>query len=136
MKPLVEKTEISRLEYDSYVATARVAESQLQAAKDKLNGANQGRRYQEGRHAIPLRRASRRPRPASGKRKRESTAGARFACADVFFGQRPASLRRGRIWKPPSWILSYTTIVAPMDGVVTEKDCRRSGRWSSQGRDC
>jgi len=41
MKPLADKAEISRLQYDSYVAAARVAESELKASKDKLNGALQ-----------------------------------------------------------------------------------------------
>ena len=38
MQPLVDKAEISRLQFDSYVAAARVAESELKAAKDKLAG--------------------------------------------------------------------------------------------------
>src|SRR5580693_7059275 len=36
MKTLVDKEEISRLDYDSYASSTRVALSQLQAAKDKL----------------------------------------------------------------------------------------------------
>ena len=41
MKTLVDKEEISRLEYDSYVSAQRVAASQLQAAKDKLSSVTQ-----------------------------------------------------------------------------------------------
>src|SRR6185369_285506 len=36
MKPLADKAEISRLQYDSYVAAERVAESDLQASQEKL----------------------------------------------------------------------------------------------------
>jgi membrane fusion protein (multidrug efflux system) len=37
MKPLLDKAEISQLQYDSYQATARVAESDLHAAQEKLS---------------------------------------------------------------------------------------------------
>src|SRR5580698_1305809 len=37
MKTLVDKEEISRLEYDSYASSTRVSASQLQAAKNKLD---------------------------------------------------------------------------------------------------
>ncbi len=50
MKTLVDKEEISRLEYDAYVSAARVAGSELQAAKDKLSAATQGRRNKESSH--------------------------------------------------------------------------------------
>jgi membrane fusion protein (multidrug efflux system) len=39
MKPLVDKAEISQLQFDAYVAAARVAESELQAAREKLASA-------------------------------------------------------------------------------------------------
>jgi membrane fusion protein, multidrug efflux system len=39
MKPLADKAEISQLQYDSYVAAARVAENELQASREKLASA-------------------------------------------------------------------------------------------------
>src|ERR1019366_9615303 len=42
MKPLVEKSEISQQQYDAYLAAARVADSQLSAAKEKLSSAEKG----------------------------------------------------------------------------------------------
>ena len=39
MKPLVQKAEISELQFDAYLAAARVAESELRAAKDRLAAA-------------------------------------------------------------------------------------------------
>src|ERR1035441_2926012 len=41
MKPLVDKAEISQLQFDAYVAAARVAEGELQASRDKLASAQQ-----------------------------------------------------------------------------------------------
>jgi len=40
-KPLADKEEISRQQFDQYINTARVAESQLQAARDKVTAAIQ-----------------------------------------------------------------------------------------------
>src|SRR5579862_8245231 len=42
MKPLMEKGEISQQQYDAYLAEARVADSQLSAAKEKLSSAEKG----------------------------------------------------------------------------------------------
>src|SRR5580658_9884440 len=39
MHPLVDKAEISKIQYDSYVAAARVADSELEAARNKLAAA-------------------------------------------------------------------------------------------------
>ena len=39
MKPLADKAEISQLQYDAYLAAARVAESDLQASREKLASA-------------------------------------------------------------------------------------------------
>src|ERR1035438_5923100 len=41
MQPLVDKAEISRLQFDAYIAAARVAASELQAAQQKLASARQ-----------------------------------------------------------------------------------------------
>ena len=49
MKPLVDKAEISHLQYDSYQAAARVAESELRAAQEKLSSAQQNAAIEEGR---------------------------------------------------------------------------------------
>src|SRR5919205_2066563 len=41
MRPLMEKQEISRQQYDSYVAAAQVAAAQLHAAQEQLNASRQ-----------------------------------------------------------------------------------------------
>src|SRR3954453_2373001 len=41
MKPLLDKAEISRLQYDAYQSAARVAESELRAAQERVASAQQ-----------------------------------------------------------------------------------------------
>ena len=118
MKPLADKAEISRLQLDSYVAAARVAESELKAAKDKLAGALQdaqtkkaamlaaGARVLEGRAGVSEARAN-------TKQVDVRTADAAYAEANVKLAR--ANLEAAEL------NLSYATIVAPVDGVVTKK---------------
>ena len=118
MKPLVDKAEISRLQYDSYVAAARVAESELQAAKDKLTGATQDA---DTKRAALLSAQAR-------------VAQARAAVAEAKANQQQVNVRTADVASAVANIaqaranlegadlnLSYTTIAAPMDGVVTKK---------------
>ena len=56
MKPLVDKAEISQLQYDAYVAAARVAESELQAAQRSWHRRG-GRGHPQGRAGLPRSRA-------------------------------------------------------------------------------
>ena len=118
MKSLVDKEEISRLEYDAYVSAAKVANSDLQAAKDKLSAARQEAdtkkaallaaeaRIAQARAGIAQARASQ--RQVTVRR-----ADASSAVANI--GQAQANVEAAEL------NLSYTTIVAPMDGVVTHK---------------
>lgn len=118
MKPLVDKAEISRLQYDSYVASARVAESELKASGDKLAGALQNAqmkkaamfaaqaRVTQGRAGVVEARANQ-------QQVNVRTADAASAAANVTLAR--ANLETAEL------NLSYTTIVAPMDGVVTRK---------------
>ncbi len=100
MQPLVEKEEISRIQYDSYVAAARVAESELQAAKDKLAGATQEADTKKAAmlsRAGPCRAGSRRRQRSAG----QSAAGER-ADGGCRFRRRPTLDRLAPRWKPPS----------------------------------
>ncbi len=118
MQPLVDKAEISRLQYDSYVAAARVAESELRAAKDKLAGALQDAqtkkaamqasqaRVMQGRAGVL---------EAQANQKQVNVRAADAASADANVTLARANLETAEL------NLSYTTIVAPMDGVVTRK---------------
>ena len=118
MQPLVDKAEISRLQYDSYVAAARVAESELRAAKDKLAGALQDAqtkkaamqasqaRVMQGRAGVL---------EAQANQKQVNVRAADAASADANVTLARANLETAEL------NLSYTTIVAPMDGLVTRK---------------
>ncbi len=118
MQPLVDKAEISRLQYDSYVAAARVAESELKAAKDKLAGALQDAQTKKAamlaaRARVMQGRAGVLEAKANQQQVNVRTADAASAAANVTLAR--ANLETAEL------NLGYTTIVAPMDGVVTKK---------------
>lgn len=118
MKTLVDKEEISRLDYDSYASSTRVALSQLQAAKDKLASVTKDAetkkaalssaqaRIAEAQAGILQAKATQRQVPVR-------VADATSAAASI--AQAHANLEAAKL------DLSYTTIVAPVDGVVTKK---------------
>jgi membrane fusion protein (multidrug efflux system) len=118
MKALVDKEEISRLEYDSYVAAARVAGSQLGAAKDKLAGAAQDAETKKAamlaaRAHVAQASAAIGQARASQKQVNVRTADASSAMANV--QQARTNLEAAQL------NLGYTSIAAPLDGVVTRK---------------
>jgi membrane fusion protein (multidrug efflux system) len=118
MKPLADKSEISKLQYDSYVAGARVAESELKAAEEKLASARKDAAIRKSvadaaesrvNHAKALLNTS----EANRKQVPIRTADAGTAAAAVAAAQ--ANLDAAELQ------LSYATIVAPVNGVVTRK---------------
>jgi membrane fusion protein (multidrug efflux system) len=118
MQPLVDKAEISRLQYDSYVAAARVAQSELKAAKDKLAGALQDAQTKKAammaaQARVAQGRAGVVQAQANQQEVNVRTADAASAAANVNLAR--ANLETAEL------NLSYTTIVAPLDGVVTRK---------------
>ena len=118
MKTLVDKEEISRLEYDSYASSTRVAVSQLQAAKDKLTAVTKDA---ETKKAALLSAQARIAQAQAGilqAKAAQSQVPVRVADASsamAGIGQAHANLQAAKL------DLSYTTIVAPADGVVTRK---------------
>ena len=116
--PLAGKEEISRQELDAYSATARVTASELKAAKERLLAAqkqveirqaamlNAQAELQRSRAALADSRASEKQVPISSARSASAQAAVQKAEADL----EAAELQ-----------LSYCTITAPMDGVVTRK---------------
>jgi len=118
MKPLLDKAEISQQQYDSYLAAARVADSDWKAAQEKLASAQKDAgmrkvavdaaqsRVTEAQAQVENSVANR--KQVDVKRADAGTAGAGVAAAR-------ASLEAAVLQ------LSYTTIVAPTDGVVTHK---------------
>jgi len=118
MKTLVDKEEISRLEYDSYASSTRVSLSQLQAAKDKLAAVIKD---SDTKKAALLSAQARIAQAEAGIQQAKATqrqvpvrvADASSAVASI--GQAHANMEAAKL------DLSYTTIVAPVDGVVTRK---------------
>lgn len=118
MRPLAEKEEISRQQFDSYVAAAKVAESDLKAAQDKLNSATQDAQMKRAamlaeQARIAQARAGVTQAQAAQKQVDVRIADAASATASV--QQARANLEAAEL------NLSYTTIVAPADGMVTKK---------------
>ncbi|MEI9813430.1 MAG: HlyD family secretion protein [Acidobacteriota bacterium] len=119
MEPLVAKDEISKLQFDAYIAAARVAESDLNAAQQKL--VNAEKVAQSGKSSVDAaeaRVAAARSGVEQARANREqvqiTSAQAGSASATVL--QARANLEAAELQ------LSYTTIVAPVDGVVTKKN--------------
>jgi len=119
MKTLVDKEEISRLEYDAYVSAERVAASQLQAAKDKLASVTKDAETKKAaltsaEARIAQAQAAILQAKATQKQVPVRVADASSAVASI--AQAHANLETAKL------DLSYTTVVAPMDGVVTRKN--------------
>lgn len=118
MKPLAAKAEISQQELDGYVATAREATSELQAAQQRLAAAHQSSdiahdallatdaQVEQARAAV---------RQAQANRKQVEVDTATAASAAAAIAQAKADLDAAEL------SLSYTTVTAPVDGVVTHK---------------
>jgi membrane fusion protein, multidrug efflux system len=130
MKPLVDKEEISRQQYDSYVAAARVAESQLRAAREQYDAARQNIGT---RQASLLSAQARVAEAQAGLQSSQASQGqvnvraAEASSAVAAIGQARANLEAAQLQ------LGYATITAPMNGVVTKKSVE-PGQIVQQGQ--
>jgi membrane fusion protein (multidrug efflux system) len=118
MKPLVDKGEISQQQYDAYLAGARVADSELKAAGEKLNSADKNAEIaHESMLAAKAQvdQAQAMLAQARANHKQVSIHEADKASAEAAVGTAQADLEAAALQ------LSYATIVAPSDGVVTRK---------------
>ena len=123
MKPLAAKAEISALQLDGYIAAARVAASQLQADREKLAQAKKNADIAKASlDAAEARLAEAR---ATTKQVNVSAADANAAAAAI--AQARANLEAAELQ------LSYTTIVAPIDGYVTHRSVE-PGQIVQQGQ--
>jgi membrane fusion protein (multidrug efflux system) len=118
MKELVDKEEISRLQYDSFVAAARVAESELKAAKDRLLSAERGADIANTQLSAARSRIEQ-----SRAQVLQAKAGLRqVAVRSADTGAMRANVEAARANLAAAELqLSYAEIVAPVDGVVTKK---------------
>jgi membrane fusion protein, multidrug efflux system len=118
MKTLVDKEEISRLEYDSYVSAERVAVSQLQASKDKLSSVTKDAATKKAALASAQARIAQAQAGILQAKAAQQQVPVRVAdasSANASIAQAHANMEAAKL------DLSYTTIVAPMDGMVTKK---------------
>jgi membrane fusion protein (multidrug efflux system) len=118
MKPLMEKGEISQQQYDAYLAGARVADSQLNAANEKLTSAERGgdiARESMLAAKAQVQQAHAMVEQAMANHKQVSIHESDQASAEAGVAAAQADLEAAELQ------LSYTTIVAPSDGVVTRK---------------
>jgi membrane fusion protein, multidrug efflux system len=118
MKPLADKAEISRQQFDSYINAARVAESQLQAARDKVTAAIQDAETKKaGMQAAQAHIAQARAgvKEAQANQQQVNVRAADAASATANVGVTRTNLAAAEL------NLSYATVTAPLDGVVTKK---------------
>lgn len=118
MRPLVEKAEISQQQFDAFVAADRAAKGDLDAATQKLAQAEQNQsiakaQLEAANAKVSQAQAGVRQAQANQKQVSVRQADARAAAATVQKAQ--ADLDAAQLQ------LSYTTVVAPADGVVTNK---------------
>jgi membrane fusion protein (multidrug efflux system) len=118
MQPLMEKEEISRQQFDAYQATARVAESELKIAREKLAGIEKDA---DIKHSALLAAEARVEQARAGLEeseanlKRSDISAADAASAKAAVSRAQANLEEARLQ------LSYTVIQAPESGVITRK---------------
>jgi membrane fusion protein (multidrug efflux system) len=118
MRPLIVKQEISQQQFDAYVAAAQVAESQLRAAREQATAAQQSATNAAAAEQAALARvhqaeAGLQESRAGQQQVNVTAAQAQSAAAAV--EQARANLATAEL------NLSYTTLMAPIAGVVTEK---------------
>jgi len=118
MKPLLDKAEISQQQYDSYVAAARVAESEWKAIEEKLSSVRKDAGIRKsGIDAAQSRvtQAQAQVGNSLANRKQVDVRKADAGTAGAGVAAARANLEAAELQ------LSYTAIAAPTDGVVTRK---------------
>ena len=118
MKPLLDKAEISRQQYDAYLAAARVAESDMRASQEKLASAQKEaaiRKAALDAAQTHVAQARAQVETSVANRKQVDIRKADVSGATAAVGAARARLEAAEL------DLSYTTITAPLDGVVTRK---------------
>ena len=118
MKPLLAKAEISQLQYDAYLAAARVAEGEWKGARERLASAEKNADI--ARATMVAAKAKVAQAQAGVAQARANHKQVNIRQADV--SSAIAAVAQARANQEAAELqLSYTTIVAPIDGVVTKK---------------
>jgi membrane fusion protein (multidrug efflux system) len=118
MAPLAAKNEISKQQYDLYQATERVALSDLTASEQKLANAHKQSEsskalVQASQARIEAARAS--LAQATANRRQVDISSAQAGSASAAIQQARAAVTAAELQ------LGYTTVIAPIDGIVTKK---------------
>jgi membrane fusion protein (multidrug efflux system) len=118
MEPLAEKAEISKQQYDAYQATARVAESELRVARERLSSTAKDAEIKRSAMIVAKARVEQAVadlQESKANLKKTDISAATAASAAAAVSQARANLREAELQ------LSYTTIRAPEDGLITRK---------------
>jgi membrane fusion protein (multidrug efflux system) len=118
MKPLAEKAEISKLQYDAYVAAAQVAESELRASQERLSSTRKEAAIRKSALDVAGSRVSHAKALMSSSeanRKQAPIRASDASAASAAVAAARANLQTAELQ------LSYTTLTASMDGIVTRK---------------
>lgn len=118
MRPLAAKSEISQQEYDGYVAAATEAKGELDAAQQNLALAKQTipvRQAQVASAKADLDKARANLQVAEANQRQVTVSTANAASARASVSQAEAGVETAQL------NLDYTKIIAPEDGVVTNK---------------
>ncbi len=111
MKPLADKAEISQQEYDGYVEAARVAQGQLEADQQKLEQAQQN---------IPIAKAHLAAAEAQLADAQANSGQVSVRSSDASAASAGVAAAQANL-DAAELQLSYTNVVAPVDGYVTHK---------------
>jgi len=118
MEPLAAQDEISKQQFDAYIAAARVADSDLNASQQRLASAEkeaQGVKSAMAAAAARVTGAQAGVKQAKANREQVNISSAQAGSASAAVLQARANLDTAQLQ------LSYATIVAPVNGVVTRK---------------
>jgi membrane fusion protein (multidrug efflux system) len=118
MKPLVDKAEISRLQYDSYVAAAKVADSDLRGAQEKLASVQKNAAIRKAALDSAISKVNTAKAQVATSQANRKQVDVRTA--DEGTARAAVEAARARL-AAAELTLSYTTITAPVDGSVTRK---------------
>jgi membrane fusion protein (multidrug efflux system) len=118
MKPLMEKEEISKQQYDAYRETAQVAQSDLIVAREKLAAAEKDADIRQSAMVVAEARVEQARADLNEKKanlRRSDISAAEAASAEAAVSRARANLKEAELQ------MGYTEIRAPEDGVVTRK---------------
>jgi membrane fusion protein (multidrug efflux system) len=118
MKPLADKAEISQLQFDAYAAAAKVAENDLEAAREKLASAREDAGIRKAAVDATATHVSQAQAEVAAALANRQQVGIRTADA----GTAAAAVETARANLAAAELqLSYCAIVSPIEGVVTRK---------------